>query len=109
MLTAPSEEQKWNPTHAYTLRGVANSTDTFFVCLRAEPDLMEIDDGKSASTPAEQWWKLGYVADDEEPVKAQVRESHYLTSVAHQANLGCRSLRTKRPWRKRVESAASPS
>lgn len=74
VLTVPSENEALNPTHSYTLRGVANGVDTFYVCLLAEPDLMEIDDMTDTSplTRKEQWWKLGYVNSDDEPIKTEM-------------------------------------
>lgn len=70
-LTGPSEKEGMTPSHAYTLRGVASSPDIFYVCIRAESDLMEIDDAES-SAPKEQWWKLGYVAEDDDQLKAEM-------------------------------------
>ena len=33
---------------------------------------MDIDEpGSSARVPTEQWWKLGYVAKDDDPIKAE--------------------------------------
>jgi hypothetical protein len=42
-----------------------------YLCRRAEPDLMEMDG--ASSPPADEWWKLGYVVDDDDPIKAEVR------------------------------------
>lgn len=72
-FTVPSEEEKWNPTHKYTLRGLSNSHDVFYVCIRAEPDLMEVEGADDAPVSRDQWWKLGYVEKDAEPVKTEVR------------------------------------
>jgi hypothetical protein len=72
--TAPSEEgDGWRPVHRYTLRGVTASPDVMYVCRRAEPDLMEMDG--ASSPPTDEWWKLGYVTDDDDPIKAEVREN----------------------------------
>jgi hypothetical protein len=69
----PCEELGIYPQYGYTLRGVANSADILYVCLRAEQDLMEIDGPDSNSAKStDQWWKLGYVANDDEPVKAEM-------------------------------------
>lgn len=69
-LTVPDKELGITPQHAYTLRGVANSVDVLYVCLPAEQDLMVLDEPDSAKAP-DQWWKLGYVATDDDPVKVE--------------------------------------
>lgn len=74
LYTVPSDEQNWHPTHSYTLRGITNSHDVCYVCVRAEPDLMEVEGGEGSSATRDQWWKLAYIADDEEPIKAEVRK-----------------------------------
>ncbi|KAL1851332.1 hypothetical protein VTK73DRAFT_9455 [Phialemonium thermophilum] len=70
-LTTPSQEERWNPTHPYTLRGVVPSVDVCYVCVRDEPDLIEFDGSAETTAPKEQWWKLGYVSSDEAPIKAE--------------------------------------
>jgi hypothetical protein len=69
-LTMHDENLGITPQHAYALRGVANSVDVFYVCLPAEQDLMVLDEPESAKAP-DQWWKLGYVANDDDPIKAE--------------------------------------
>ncbi|RKU42064.1 hypothetical protein DL546_003410 [Coniochaeta pulveracea] len=75
LLTNPdSKKEELVAKHPYTLRGVASAPDTFYVCIRAESDLMEVDDAEgSSSTPREQWWKLGYVNEDDDQVKAEIK------------------------------------
>lgn len=71
-LTEPDKKLGFTPRHAYTLRGVINSVDVLFICLPAEQDLMQIDEADSSTKAADRWWKLGYVAADDEPIKAEV-------------------------------------
>ncbi|CAM1508120.1 Fc.00g049680.m01.CDS01 [Cosmosporella sp. VM-42] len=52
----------------YLLRGVATSKDVVYVCQRAEADLIELED---EAKPTDQWWRLAYVPDDEQPVKTE--------------------------------------
>jgi hypothetical protein len=35
---------------------------------------MEVEGGEGSSATRDQWWKLAYIADDEEPIKAEVRK-----------------------------------
>lgn len=44
---------------------------------------MELDGPEGASAITEQWWKLGYVADDEQPAKAEVRSHTFLSPPTH--------------------------
>lgn len=67
----PDETLDFTPQHAYKLRGVVNSPDVLYVCLPVEQDLMQIDEADSSTKAADQWWKLGYVAADDEPIKAE--------------------------------------
>jgi hypothetical protein len=71
-LTVPDETSGFVPEYSYTLRGVINSVDVLYMCLPAEQDLMQIDDADSSTKAADQWWKLGYVAADDEPIKAEI-------------------------------------
>lgn len=65
----PCPEEGWRPTHRYNLRGVATAND-IYVARRAEPDLIDMD---NESRPLDQWWRLSYVATDEEnPLKVSV-------------------------------------
>ncbi|KAI0124199.1 hypothetical protein BJ170DRAFT_75636 [Xylariales sp. AK1849] len=55
----------WNPTHNYSLRGVATTNEITYVCTRREADLIDLDD---QSESREQWWRLAYAAQDHNPV-----------------------------------------
>jgi hypothetical protein len=70
--TVPSEQEGWHPTHEYTLRGICSVPEVVYVCRRAEADLMEMEE---PSAPSEEWWKLAYLADDDDPLKVEVRSS----------------------------------
>jgi hypothetical protein len=67
-LTAPSAEEKWNPTQKYTLRGVAGRVNQVFLRQR-EPVLMEFE---VAASPEDQWWQITVGQDDDTPVSAEV-------------------------------------
>ena len=81
-LTVPDEKLGYTPQHAYTLRGVVNSVDVLYVCLPAEQDLMQIEESDSGTKPVDQWWKLGYVAADDEPIKAEITTFEKVTEEA---------------------------
>lgn len=60
-MTVPSQDESVNPTHKYTLQGVALSlsdrVNTLYIKTDPNgPKLVDVDnDG-----PAEQWWKISY-------------------------------------------------
>ncbi|KAI0600380.1 hypothetical protein F4775DRAFT_545592 [Biscogniauxia sp. FL1348] len=56
----------WNPTQKYLLRGVALTNELAYVSVRQKPDLIDL--GQNA-TPEDQWWKIGYAANDANPIK----------------------------------------
>ncbi|KAI1503624.1 hypothetical protein F5X99DRAFT_375012 [Biscogniauxia marginata] len=58
----------WNPTQKYLLRGVALTNELAYVCVRHEPDLIDLDQHME---PEEQWWKIGYASNDASPIKTQ--------------------------------------
>ncbi|ROT39217.1 hypothetical protein SODALDRAFT_339648 [Sodiomyces alkalinus F11] len=70
LLTDPDEVGATSPFTGkkYFLRGVATAQDVVYVCQRAEPQLIELDE---EPPPADQWWRLAFVPGDEDPVKAE--------------------------------------
>lgn len=97
-LTGPSDKPRENATHMYTLRGVITSPDIVYVCRRAEPDLIEID-GEPQS--ADQWWRLAYIADDADPIKAEVSLDSLpllVDKLAH-STVGCSAQPLRRCWK----------
>ncbi|KAL2760749.1 hypothetical protein ACRALDRAFT_205349 [Sodiomyces alcalophilus JCM 7366] len=66
LLTDPDEVEATSPFKGkkYFLRGVATAQDVVYVCQRAEPQLIELDE---APQPIDQWWRLAFVPTDEEP------------------------------------------
>lgn len=71
LLTTPDKPGRPKPMtcNKYLLRGVATSSDVVYVCQRAEADLIELGDGPSE--PSDQWWRLAYTPNEEQPVKAE--------------------------------------
>lgn len=70
LLTDPDAVKDTSPFTGkkYLLRGVATAQDVMYVCQRAEPQLIELDD---TPQPIDQWWRLAFVPDDDEPVKTE--------------------------------------
>lgn len=54
----------------YLLRGVATQTDVIYVCQR-----LVVDSNHDENKPemVDQWWRLAYAANDDQPVKSEVR------------------------------------
>lgn len=51
-LTAPVDDERWNPTHKYTLCGVVNTENEVFI--RADTG------GDDSTSPGVQWKKITY-------------------------------------------------
>ncbi|CAJ2507634.1 Uu.00g088200.m01.CDS01 [Anthostomella pinea] len=62
------QPEYWNPTRKFMLRGIALTRDLAYVCVRHEPDLVDID---GQAKPMDQWWKIGYAADEASPIKTE--------------------------------------
>jgi hypothetical protein len=54
----------------FQLRGVVTPSDVTYVCQRAEADLIELGDQPKQ---LDQWWRLAYVPNEEQPIKAEAR------------------------------------
>jgi hypothetical protein len=70
--------------HRFTLRGISAIPEVAFVCRRAEPDLMEMDE---SSVPVEEWWKLAYLPDSDEPLQVVVCTPWMSTPLAQLTSL----------------------
>ncbi|KAG6068632.1 hypothetical protein E4U32_000135 [Claviceps aff. humidiphila group G2b] len=70
VLTQPNKSGRPQPMTCkeLLLRGVVTQSDVVYVCQRAEPDLIQLE---SESQPVDQWWRLAYRPDDNEPVKTE--------------------------------------
>ena len=61
LLTVPSTDEKWNPTHKYTLCGVVNDPNTVY-------QWMHVPASEAGATPADdaspakekRWWKTSF-------------------------------------------------
>ncbi|KAG5993302.1 hypothetical protein E4U52_002086 [Claviceps spartinae] len=74
LLTQPNKPGRPQPMTCkeLLLRGVVTQSDVVYVCQRAEPDLIQLE---SESQPVDQWWRLAYRPDDNEPVKTEKIEA----------------------------------
>jgi hypothetical protein len=65
LLTAPSTDEKWNPTYKYTLRGVANEPNTVYQRIRGPVggSGASATEDPSAATE-ERWWKTSFRIED---------------------------------------------
>ena len=68
VLTEPSEDPKLNPTNKYTLRGVITSPEVVYMCRRRAVEPLE---AQSAGEKTDQWWRISWVAGDENPIKQE--------------------------------------
>ncbi|KAI1391065.1 uncharacterized protein F4822DRAFT_171209 [Hypoxylon trugodes] len=58
----------WNPTMKYSLRGVGLTSELAYVCVRQDAGSMDVD---GVSESKDQWWKIGYSANDASPIKTE--------------------------------------
>ena len=65
LLTVPSTDAKWNPTHKYTLRGVVSEPNTMYQRMRGPVSESESAPTEGASVPGEErWWKTAFKTED---------------------------------------------
>lgn len=72
-LTVPSEDPKLNPKHKYTLRGVIPSPDVLYMCRRNQ-----LQPSEQADEEIDQWWRIAWVPDADNPVHQEVCAYWYL-------------------------------
>ncbi|KAI1215030.1 uncharacterized protein F4807DRAFT_405600 [Annulohypoxylon truncatum] len=65
--TTAYNPEYWNPTHRYSLRGVALTPELAYVCVRQDADSA---DAIEEPNPKDQWWKIGCSAGGT-PIKAE--------------------------------------
>ncbi|KAG8424594.1 hypothetical protein J3458_001369 [Metarhizium acridum] len=70
LLTQPEKQNRPRPMTCkeFLLRGVVTPSDVTYVCQRAEPDLIELG---GQPKQLDQWWRLAYVPNGEQPVQAE--------------------------------------
>ncbi|KAI0381757.1 hypothetical protein F5Y04DRAFT_254284 [Hypomontagnella monticulosa] len=66
--TSAYNPEYWNPTHKYSLRGVALTSELSYVCVREYDDSVVID---GEPMRRDQWWKIAYYSNDATPIKTQ--------------------------------------
>lgn len=71
LLTQPEKQNRPRPMTCkeFLLRGVVTPSDVTYVCQRAEPDLIELGEQPKQ---LDQWWRLAYAPNGEQPVQAEV-------------------------------------
>lgn len=71
LLTRPEKNDRPKPMSCkeFLLRGVVTPSDITYVCQRAEPDLIELGEQPKQ---LDQWWRLAFSPNQEEPMKAEV-------------------------------------
>ncbi|KAG5993663.1 hypothetical protein E4U54_003292 [Claviceps lovelessii] len=70
LLTQPNKQGRPKPMACkeFLLRGVVTQSDIVYVCQRIEPDLIQL---QGEYRPLDQWWRLAYNPNDDEPVKTE--------------------------------------
>lgn len=68
VLTVSSEDPELDPTNKYTLRGVVTSPDVVYMCRRRATEPFETE---NAGDKTDQWWRVFWVASDDNPVKQE--------------------------------------
>ncbi|EFZ04424.2 ubiquitin interaction domain-containing protein [Metarhizium robertsii ARSEF 23] len=70
LLTQPEKQNRPRPMTCkeFLLRGVVTPSDVTYVCQRAEPDLIELGEQPKQ---LDQWWRLAYAPNGEQPVQAE--------------------------------------
>ncbi|AEO56463.1 hypothetical protein MYCTH_2117078 [Thermothelomyces thermophilus ATCC 42464] len=90
LLTVPSADEEWNPTHKYTLRGVVNDMNTVYYRARGPT-------GQSNASPAdgapqseeEKWWKVSFKPEDN---SVEHKPVTYETVMREACGTGCRPI-----------------
>ncbi|KAL2131314.1 hypothetical protein VTI74DRAFT_5274 [Chaetomium olivicolor] len=61
VLTVPTEDGKWNPTHKYTLRGVVNNTENVYLRMLGPSTEQELTSSEEAGPSSEEgWWRIRF-------------------------------------------------
>ncbi|KAG5980834.1 hypothetical protein E4U55_003565 [Claviceps digitariae] len=70
LLTQPNKPGRPQPMTCkeFLLRGIVTQSDVVYVCQRIEPDLIQLE---GECKPLDQWWRLAYQPNDDEPVKTE--------------------------------------
>ncbi|KAG6037183.1 hypothetical protein E4U41_005272 [Claviceps citrina] len=87
LLTEPDKPGRPRPMTCkeFLLRGVVTQSDVVYVCQRVEPDLMQLEE---EAEPLDQWWRLAYRPDDNEPVQTEkVKMEQVLQDVWHETKV----------------------
>ncbi|RFU81610.1 ubiquitin interaction domain-containing [Trichoderma arundinaceum] len=70
LLTNPDKAGRPKPMTCkeYLLRGIASERDVVYICQRLPSEPTELE---SPKTPADQWWRLEYCPNEDQPVRSE--------------------------------------
>ncbi|KAL2176350.1 uncharacterized protein P884DRAFT_33774 [Thermothelomyces heterothallicus CBS 202.75] len=90
LLTVPSADEEWNPTHKYTLRGVVNDMNTVYYRARGPTTQSNASPADGApQSEEEKWWKVSFKPEDNSVEHAPVA---YETVMREACGTGCRPI-----------------
>ncbi|KAL2163088.1 hypothetical protein VTH06DRAFT_6924 [Thermothelomyces fergusii] len=89
LLTVPSADEEWNPTHKYTLRGVVNDVNTVYYRGRGPNSQSNDSPADGAAQSEEKWWKVSFNQEDNSVEYSPVA---YETVMREACGTGCRPI-----------------
>ncbi|KAH6850738.1 hypothetical protein B0I37DRAFT_120295 [Chaetomium sp. MPI-CAGE-AT-0009] len=92
LFTVPSADEKWNPTHKYTLCGVVNDLNTVYQRIHvpvSEPGATPADDAPAPAVGEKRWWKTSFNTADNTVEHAQVT---YETVMRETCSAKCKPI-----------------
>jgi hypothetical protein len=90
LLTVPSTDEKWNPTHKYTLCGVVNDPNTVYQRMHVPASEAGAESADDAPVVGEKsWWKTSLKMADNTVEHTQVT---YETVMRETCSVGCKPI-----------------